>query len=121
MNNLQLKTTADGSSTIYHKELDEHYHSIHGALQESVHVFIKSGLNYFQNKYPFNKTINILEVGWGTGLNCILSILCKNPLNQIIEYSGIEPYPINLDIIENLNFNFNEEEIKLFNNIHELK
>ena len=121
MNNLQLKTTADGSSTIYHRELDEHYHSIHGALQESVHVFIKSGLNYFQNKYPFNKTVNILEIGWGTGLNCILSLISKNSLNQIIKYSGIEPFPVNLDIIENLNFNFNKEEIKLFHIIHQLK
>lgn len=119
MTNLQLKTTADGSSTIFNYELDEHYHSVHGALKESLHVYIENGLNYFLNKYPDYKMIDILEIGWGTGLNCILSILYNNSLNQTIKYSGIEPYPLSREIIENLDFKFNKEQIKLFNKIHQ--
>lgn len=119
MTNLQLKTTADGSSTIFNYELDEHYHSVHGALKESLHVYIENGLNYFLNKYPNYKMIDILEIGWGTGLNCILSILYNSSLNQTIKYSGIEPYPLSMEIIENLDFKFNKEEIKLFNKIHQ--
>ena len=73
MNNLSVKITADGSYTIFNKELNEHYHSIHGAKQEANHVFIKNGLNYFIENYNA-KTFNLLEVGFGTGLNCWLTI-----------------------------------------------
>ena len=67
---LILKSTSDGSATIYDTSLDEHYHSIHGAVQESLHVFIKNGLTEIIKQNKTNKSINILEVGFGTGLNC---------------------------------------------------
>ena len=70
---LIIKPTSDGSTTIYDTILDEHYHSIHGAVQESQHVFIKNGLAEIIEQRKPNKTINILEVGFGTGLNCFLS------------------------------------------------
>ena len=70
---LELKQTADGSYTLYNSELNEHYHSIHGANTESLHVFIQNGLAYLLPDFTSNK-MNILEVGFGTGLNCFLTI-----------------------------------------------
>ena len=64
--------TEDGSKTIHIADWNESYHSIHGAVQEAFHVFIKNGLNLFLNKY---KEINILEIGLGTGLNAFITLL----------------------------------------------
>ena len=67
-------TTSDGSKTIQIEDWDEQYHSIHGAIQESQHVFIKTGLHHFLNLHkPTN--INILEIGFGTGLNAFMTAL----------------------------------------------
>jgi tRNA U34 5-methylaminomethyl-2-thiouridine-forming methyltransferase MnmC len=101
--NLQLKITKDGSHTIYLPQLNEHYHSIHGAIQESQHVYINSGLTYtLQKNIPF---INILEIGFGTGLNALLS--CLKILNQTkikINYTGLEAYPLPNKIVKELNY-----------------
>ena len=86
MNSLKLKITGDGSSTIYNELLDEHYHSIHGAKQESFHVFIKNGLSYYIQSNPFKSKCSILELGFGTGLNCILSLLHNFNSEVIIYY-----------------------------------
>ena len=69
----EIKTTSDGSHTLYVPHLDEHYHSIHGAIQESRHVFIESGI-----KSLFKSPIKVLEVGFGTGLNALLTALWSN-------------------------------------------
>ena len=66
----EIKMTADGSQTLYVPEIDEHYHSIHGAVQESDHVFIDKGIDAL-----FLKEVKVLEVGFGTGLNCLLTAL----------------------------------------------
>ena len=63
----ELIVTSDGSHTIFVPELNEHYHSIHGAVQESMLVFIKNGLGYCDTN-----PLNIFEVGFGTGLNALL-------------------------------------------------
>lgn len=95
-----LKITEDGSHTLYVPELNEHYHSIHGAVQESMHVFIKSGLHYFKHK----KELSIFEAGFGTGLNALLTLAeCENT-RQIINYTSIEKYPITNNEIEALNY-----------------
>jgi tRNA U34 5-methylaminomethyl-2-thiouridine-forming methyltransferase MnmC len=95
---LKIVTTADGSKTIYNSEVGENYHSTHGALQESRHVFLNSGLKYF---LELNKTseISVLEVGFGTGLNFLLSAdYCAE--NQIqLDYTGIEAYPLTEKLI----------------------
>lgn len=82
----EIHTTQDGSKTIYLPEWNEHYHSKHGALQEAEHVFIVNGLNLIQNE-----AINILEFGFGTGLNALLTMLCSN---KNIEYHSLEKYPL---------------------------
>ncbi len=88
----EIKTTNDGSKTLFINDLNENYHSHHGALQEAEHVFIKNGLNLI-NDYE----INILELGFGTGLNVLVTIneYLKTDKNHIINYFTLEKYPIN--------------------------
>lgn len=95
---LQLVPTADGSNTIFNSEVGENYHSRHGALQESRHVFLNSGLKYFLQHHHVAE-ISILEVGFGTGLNFLLSAdYCAE--HQIkLGYTGIEAYPLTETLI----------------------
>ncbi|MDN5287627.1 MAG: tRNA 5-methylaminomethyl-2-thiouridine-forming methyltransferase MnmC [Mucilaginibacter sp.] len=92
-NNLEIVTTADGSKTIYNTLVGEHYHSRNGALQESRHVFVNSGLNYFLAAGNV-KQVSILEVGFGTGLNFLLSAEVCTENKIALHYTGIEAYPI---------------------------
>lgn len=98
MNQLEIVTTADGSKTIYNAEVGEHYHSRHGALQESLHVFVNAGLDYFlaQNN---TREASILEVGFGTGLNFLLSsdYCTRHQIN--LQYTGIEAYPLSTEMM----------------------
>lgn len=93
--------TADGSSTLILNGLNEQYHSINGALQESTVVYIQNGLNYFTNK-----NLKILEIGFGTGLNCLLSYAAnaEKKLPKTIDYTALEPFPINIDLLNQLNY-----------------
>jgi tRNA U34 5-methylaminomethyl-2-thiouridine-forming methyltransferase MnmC len=98
MSQLTIVPTADGSNTIYNAEVGEHYHSHHGALQESLHVFVKSGLQYFLDRNDATE-VSILEVGFGTGLNFLLTAdACINKQIQL-NYIGIEAYPVNADMM----------------------
>ena len=85
----EIIQTHDGSTTIHIEEWDECYHSKFGAIQEAQHVFIKNGLSLFENK-----TVSILEIGFGTGLNAFITFLESQKLNQIIDYVGVEAYPV---------------------------
>lgn len=117
---LIVKKTSDGSSTIYNKELDEHYHSVHGAVQESLHVFIKNGMEYFISKYPSIEKINILEVGFGTGLNSLLTLNHVQNMDYSVYYTALEPDPVAMNLIQKLNFKLNKENDKIFKNSHDL-
>lgn len=90
-----LTKTADGSYTLYVPELDEHYHSIHGALQEAKHVFIKHGLEPIKDR----SSIRVLEMGLGTALNAYLSYQWARKNNITLWYSGVEAYPVEGEII----------------------
>ena len=96
---MKLEQTADGSYTLYVPELDEHYHSIKGALTESQHIFIDMGLKHSSVNSP-----KILEIGLGTGLNCILTLLEAEESQRHIHYTGIERYPLNEEIIRKLDY-----------------
>ncbi len=85
----EIITTADGSKTIQITDWEEQYHSKHGAIQEAYHVFIKNGLSLFQNNQ-----IKILEIGFGTGLNALITLKESSSLNLHIDYTGVEAYPI---------------------------
>lgn len=108
-----IKKTSDGSSTIFVEELNEHYHSIHGAYNEALHVFIKSGIEYYQKK-----TIKIFEVGFGTGLNAYLSAKYSMKNDIIIEYQSIEKYPVEEKLILQLNYPEIVGNQNLFDKIH---
>lgn len=89
-----LVTTKDGSSTLHSPQYNAHYHSIHGAYTESMHIFINHGLKDYlsANQEPINSSIKILEMGLGSGLNALLTAVSKN--HQPIDYLGIEAHPI---------------------------
>lgn len=86
-----LVQTKDNSYTLFVPELDEHYHSVHGAVQESQHVFIQAGLVELAAQ---KKELSILEIGFGTGLNALLSCLSADKLDVAIQYTGLEKYPV---------------------------
>ncbi|HXC04033.1 MAG TPA: tRNA (5-methylaminomethyl-2-thiouridine)(34)-methyltransferase MnmD [Bacteroidia bacterium] len=97
----ELKQTSDGSHTLYNEVLNEHYHSHHGALQESTHVFIRAGLD----KLAFSgKTIRILEIGFGTGLNALLTLKEALEKNFSVVYTSLEPYPLTAEVASTLNY-----------------
>ena len=85
----KLIMTGDGSHTMFVNGMDEPYHSIHGALQESMHIFIKQGLHTV--KHP---SVRILELGFGTGLNALLTLKESIPLHLDIYYHAVEKYPL---------------------------
>ena len=101
---LQITPTADGSNTIFNSEIDENYHSKHGALQESKHVFLQSGLQHFISIKEASgnpiKEVKILEVGLGTGLNFLLSADYCTQQQIKLDYVGIEAFPLNTDLIK---------------------
>lgn len=101
MKNVIIETTSDGSNTLFVPELNEHYHSTNGALQESELVYIQNGLRYTQLCI---KELNILEVGFGTGLNALLTVLESKRQRRKIIYVAIEPEPIDTEIAGKLNY-----------------
>ena len=101
MNEILTEITSDGSHTLFVPALNEHYHSKHGAVQESQLVFIANGLNHVPD---CQKEINLLEIGFGTGLNALIAALEALKEKKIITYVGIEPYPVANELIAGLNY-----------------
>ena len=94
---VELRTTADGSPTLYVPALDEHYHSTHGARQESAHVFVEAGLAPLLavgGGQPDRDPLCVLEVGLGTGLNVLLTLEAARVAGAYIVYDGYETYPL---------------------------
>lgn len=114
---LQIITTKDGSVSLLNSELNETYHSIHGARQESMHVFIKEGLEFFCDQNRKNP-VRILEVGFGTGLNALLTAAYAAKHRIGIEYSTLEPFPINESLWQQLNIAQSADEEKIFYSLH---
>jgi tRNA U34 5-methylaminomethyl-2-thiouridine-forming methyltransferase MnmC len=95
----EIKLTADGSATIFSPRFNQHYHSIFGALQESQLVFMDLGLKYALEKFT---DINLLEMGFGTGLNAHLAFLLSFHNERRISYTGLEAYPVSQEIAAEL-------------------
>jgi len=95
----EIITTSDGSTTIHLPDWDENYHSKHGAIQEAKHVFIENGLSLFKDK-----SIAILEIGFGTGLNAFITFLESKKLNITVDYVGVEAYPVSTAEILSMNY-----------------
>lgn len=112
----EIIQTRDGSTTIHLIDWNETYHSKFGAIQESYHVFIKSGLQKFDNK-----PVSILEIGFGTGLNAFITQIEAETNNQTVDYVGVEAYPVLLD--EALKMNYFEElnaDKSIYEKIHSI-
>lgn len=95
----ELKITEDGSYTLFIPALNEHYHSTHGAIQESMHVFINAGL-----RQCAKSEIRVLEIGFGTGLNAFLTLLEAEKTSKKIDYTTLEFYPLSTIDTEELNY-----------------
>ncbi len=114
---IEVRISEDGSTTFYRPDLDEHYHSIHGAIQESMHVFIQAGLCYITNR-----EITVLEVGFGTGLNALLTLL-RSP-GKKISYHALERYPLPGELVSKMNYPelIDDSDAQMFfNKLHHAK
>ncbi|EDM44875.1 hypothetical protein SCB49_02104 [unidentified eubacterium SCB49] len=100
----KIITTGDGSSSIQLTEWDEQYHSKHGAINEAVHVYIKTGLVHFIETNPSVHPVSVLEIGFGTGLNAFLTLLESNYRKVPIHYTGVEAYPLSELEIKSVNY-----------------
>lgn len=98
---LKIINTLDGSNTLLVEEMGEHYHSTYGAINESMHVYISNGL---KPKIDKNNDIKVLEIGFGTGLNTFLTYIESYNKNVLIDYTTIEPFPVDTKLIEQLNY-----------------
>ncbi|WP_179020457.1 tRNA (5-methylaminomethyl-2-thiouridine)(34)-methyltransferase MnmD [Winogradskyella forsetii] len=129
----KIITTSDGSKTIQIEDWNEQYHSIHGALQEANHVFLKHGLLFYsevvseslksknrqsEHKYQIAQgslsevEVSVLEIGFGTGLNAFLTLIEAEKLKLDIDYVGVEAYPVQVKEINQLNY------VELISNNH---
>ena len=119
---LKIIQTEDGSSSIFNEELNETYHSTHGAIQESSHVFVEHGLNHWLSQHR-GAPVRILEVGMGTGLNIILTLKAQLEIGFPVTYTTLEPYPLSTETIAALNYKqqLNHTILtELFDRLHDL-
>lgn len=114
---LQIITTKDGSQSLLNPELNETYHSVHGALQESLHVFIKNGLEFIAQDFS-RQPIKILEIGFGTGLNALLTAQYAKEKSVAIEYTTLEAFPVNESIWQQLTYAQSEPDREIFYKLH---
>lgn len=101
--NTSLVLTRDGSHSLRNNDTGEHYHSIFGAYTESMHVFVAAGLEV---QAASAAKLRLLEVGVGTGLNLLLAARFAEQQKCLIDYIGLEPYPIDYEILKNFNYQF---------------
>lgn len=114
-----LFVTNDGSTSIHIEEWNESYHSKHGAIQESYHVFLKNGLSLLQGK-----SVAILEIGFGTGLNALITLKEAPNFNQNIDYVGVEAFPVALEMAMQMNYvnQLEDESLQVpFQKMHEVE
>lgn len=113
----EIITTKDGSTSLFIPEWNETYHSKNGAIQEAYHVFIKNGLSIFKGK-----SVSILEIGLGTGLNAFITSLEAEKNNLPIDYTAVEAFPITIEEIDAMNFasKIDSNKTNIFIAIHQL-
>lgn len=96
--------TEDGSSSLYVPALNEHYHSIHGAVQESMHIFIRAGIYSYLQQFAGKTSLKILEAGFGTGLNAFLTLIFSEKEKIPVYYHTVEKYPLTEEEYHLLNY-----------------
>jgi tRNA U34 5-methylaminomethyl-2-thiouridine-forming methyltransferase MnmC len=112
---IEIVKTLDGSNSLYLEEVGEHYHSTFGAIQESNHIFIQEGFNQIMSE-----EISIFEIGFGTGLNCYLTLLANLKKNHLVHYYSVEKYPLPESVWTKLNYadQFKDYDPSFFPLIH---
>lgn len=121
--NLQLFKTADGSDTLFRSDLNQHYHSTFGAIRESQYIFIESGLRQVLAAHS-NHTLHILEMGFGTGLNALLTWIEVEKYKIRTDYTAIEAFPLDEIYWKSLNYpgmTGYDVHSPIFTNLHEAK
>lgn len=115
---MEIRLTADGSHTIYVPEIDDHYHSIYGAVAETEFIYINCGFRFCSSP-----TVRIFETGFGTGLNALLTAEKCETDGRNVFYTSIEKYPVPRKLINELNYKdfIREESRTLFEKIHKCK
>jgi tRNA U34 5-methylaminomethyl-2-thiouridine-forming methyltransferase MnmC len=115
MKNMQQITeiTADGSHTVFVPELNEHYHSVNGAIRESMHVYVDAGFNHCRKRL-----ITVLEFGFGTGLNALLTFREAQRRNVAVRYFTLEKYPLPVGLTASLNYGSKIDLPDVFNKLH---
>src|SRR5689334_4393104 len=96
----KLIVTSDGSHSVSVEDMNVTYHSVLGAIQESIHVFIKAGLIKVLEQPSVQDNLKILDVGFGTGLNALLTLIAIEDIDVFVDYEAIEPFPLDKDIVE---------------------
>lgn len=115
---IKIISTEDGSHSLFDEELNETYHSTRGALGESMHVFIKEGLEHLLDKSKLEE-VKVLEVGLGTGLNVFLTAQFAEQRKLKIHTTSLEPFPISYEIYSQLSYGTSTEERELLFSIHD--
>lgn len=117
--NRKVVKTADGSDTISVDELGVSYHSKHGAIQESIHVFIEAGLTFYKTQMPDKQSIRVFEMGLGTGLNALLTCQYAHKNSVNISYTAVEQYPATKEEVSILNYSsLLQDDTNILTNIH---
>lgn len=120
---VKIITTDDGSHSLYHEELQETYHSSHGAFRESIHVFMLYGLDSWLARNPNKFPVRVFEVGFGTGLNAWLALVWAEQNQVPVLYHSIEPFPLEAAVYNQLNYTEQDHGIwhyhKYFQALHE--
>ena len=112
---MNIINTADGSHTVYLPELNEQYHSVNGAITESVFVYIDKGYRFCSKSNPV-----VFEVGFGTGLNCLLTAVEAEKMKRKTRYISVEKFPLSTAIISQLNYGklISDEAQETYEKIH---
>lgn len=122
---VKIITTEDGSHSLFVPELNETYHSFHGAYRESIHVFMLYGLEAWYSRNPNQFPVRIFEVGFGTGLNAWLSLVWGEQYKVPLLYHSIEPFPLEKEVYSQLNYTEVDTSIyhyaRYFQRLHEIE
>ena len=115
----EIIQTADGSHTVSIPEMNVTYHSVHGAIRESVHVFIEAGLYHVSRRLESPAMLHIFEMGFGTGLNAFLTATWAMETKTKVRYTAVETAPLFLEEAEKLNYASSSEHQALFRQLHQ--
>lgn len=116
MANLDIKITKDGSKTLYSHRYQTEYHSKHGALTEALHIYIERGLRFASQ---FHETLNIIEIGFGTGLNAYLTYKHHPASIKTIHYYAFEKYPVPENMLKAFYETLSKDDYKIISYLHD--